>query len=208
MEDIDKSNKWIFLIPVDGLSNKNISNNAKEIYEDNKSEKDNSIEENFNKEFFEDNIKENDSNLRENNSKIYSYSFLSKSNIKSIADSSKLYMSEHLKKNWKKKIKRLIIKLKKRYTKQSQKVNSDNNTNNLPDNNTKYIENKRFDFYFNNNLKNFEHHHQNNQANNFNMEQIDLRYNYSINNMNISNNQKYLYNYYIFNHHNNSNINK
>ena len=116
------------------------------------------MEEDFNKEFLEDKIKENDSNMRENenNSKIYSYSFLSKSNIKSIADSSKLYMSEHLKRNWKKKIKRLIIKLKKRYTKQSQKVNSDNNTNNLPDNNTKYIENKSLDFYLSNNLNNFE----------------------------------------------------
>ena len=39
MEDIDINNKWIFLIPVDGISNKNISNNSKEIYEDNKTKR-------------------------------------------------------------------------------------------------------------------------------------------------------------------------
>ena len=42
-----------------------------------------------------------------------------KRQISSNADSSKIYMSEFLKHNWKLKAKRLIIKLKKRYTKKT-----------------------------------------------------------------------------------------
>ena len=189
MDELDKNNKWIFLIPIDGLSNKNISKNTIGISEDNNIEKDNSMEEDFNKYFYGNNINESDSNsnlnLRENrnNSKIYSYSFLSKSKIISKADSSKLYMSEYFKKNWKKKIKRLIINLKKRFTKQSQKISSDNNINNLFD--ITNIENKNlnFDFYFSNNPNNFGHHHQNYQRCNY----MDRNINYNINNLNISN---------------------
>ena len=207
MDELDKNNKLIFLIPVDGISNNNISKNTIEVSED-KSEKDNSMEEDFNKDFFENNLKENDSNLGKNidNSKIYSYSFLSKYKIISIADSSKLYMSEYLKKNWKKKIKRLIIKLKKRYTKQSEKISSDNNINNLPD--IQNIENKSLDFYFSNNPNNFGHHHQNYQSSNCNMEKINRNIIYNISNLNIPNIQKNSYSYYIFNHHNNNSINK
>ena len=189
MDELDKNNKWIFLIPIDGLSNKNISKNTIGISEDNNIEKDNSMEEDFNQYFYGNNINESDSNsnlnLRENrnNSKIYSYSFLSKSKIISKADSSKLHMSEYFKKNWKKKIKRLIIKLKKRFTKQSQKISSDNNINNLFDITNSENKNLNFDFYFSNNPNNFGHHHQNYQRWNY----MDRNINYNINNLNISN---------------------
>ena len=89
-------------------------------------------------------------------------------------------MSEYLKKNYKKKIKRLIIKLKKRYTKQSQKVSSDTTINNISDNEDKSFEDKSLDFYFNNNPNNFGHHHQNYQISYYNMEQMNRNFNYNI----------------------------
>ena len=48
--------------------------------------------------------------------------------ISSNADSSKIYMSEFLKHNWKLKAKRLIIKLKKRYTKKAVNPEADDKT--------------------------------------------------------------------------------
>ena len=56
------------------------------------------------------------------NKKLFIFSCLNtedKRQISSNADSSKIYMSEFLKHNWKLKAKRLIIKLKKRYTKKT-----------------------------------------------------------------------------------------
>ena len=56
------------------------------------------------------------------NKKLFIFSCLNteeKRAISSNADSSKIYMSEFLKHNWKLKAKRLIIKLKKRYTKKT-----------------------------------------------------------------------------------------
>ena len=128
MEKINKNDKWIFLVPVDGNINKNTKENKNQLTfkEQNKKnvieiEKDKYIEEIYNNDYFDiekiPNIKKIEG--KQNNVKIYSSSLISK-NI-SIADSSKIYISEFLKKNWKIKIKRLIIKLKKRYTKQIQK---------------------------------------------------------------------------------------
>ena len=56
------------------------------------------------------------------NKKLFIFSCLNteeKRAISSNADSSKIYMSEFLKHNWKLKVKRLVIKLKKRYTKKA-----------------------------------------------------------------------------------------
>ena len=115
MENFENNNRWIFLISVDGNTNKNISKNNNYFLEKNKKEiiikEDSKIKNTINP-----NINE------EKNYRIYSYSSISKSKIISNADSGKLYMSDFLKKPWKIKIKRLLLKLKKRYTKQSQKL--------------------------------------------------------------------------------------
>lgn len=120
MDELEKNNKWLFLIPIDGISNKNIPKNTIEISEDNNIEKDKIMEEDFNKYIFGNNINESDSNSNlnlsenKNNSKMYSYSFLSKSKIISIADSSKLYMSEYLKKKLEKENKEINYKIKEK----------------------------------------------------------------------------------------------
>ena len=117
----------IFMIPVDGLEE------SKESFEPPQNE--------FN--FFKDSqlmdFKTNsiiqylyDKRLYSNNlpliqnknlsKKLFIFSCLNtedKRQISSNADSSKIYMSEFLKHNWKLKAKRLIIKLKKRYTKKT-----------------------------------------------------------------------------------------
>ena len=122
MEKLEKNNKWIFLIPVDGNTNKIISKNESELLEEDKKEKNKDLEDDSkNKNNFVEN-KINNITTVDNKSKMLSYSSLSKSGTISVADSSKIYMSEFLKKNWKIKIKRLILKLKKRYMKQSQKL--------------------------------------------------------------------------------------
>ena len=104
------------------------------------------------------------------------------------ADSSKVYMSEFLKKNWKIKIKRLLFKLKKRYTKQSQNIilkNPKNNMNNsdFSDSNDNINNNEI------NNLINFDDDSKftlNSCINNNNY----IYYNYNINKLNNSNNQE------------------
>ena len=173
MEKINKNDKWIFLVPVDGNANKNTIENKNQSFEEqNKKndieiEKDENIEEIYNNDYFDIEKIPNNKKIEEkhNNVKIYSSSLISK-NI-SIADSSKIYMSEFLKKNWKIKIKRLIIKLKKRYTKQVHKSileekNKFSNINNKTDNN-KFIENyNSINFYDNSKLfhQNFDDYNQ------------------------------------------------
>jgi hypothetical protein len=46
MEKLEKNNKWIFLIPVDGNTNKNMSKNENELLEEDKKEKNKNLEEN------------------------------------------------------------------------------------------------------------------------------------------------------------------
>ena len=184
-------NKWIFLIPVDGNTNKNINQREKELPEtvDNKinnKEKEQTKQniENLNKEFLNNSPEKNFNikiqNENKNNFPAISYSIISKSKDFSIADSSKFYMSECLKKNWKIRIKRLIIKLKKRYTKQAKRFfledpkfdnNEDicsieNNNNKIKDDN---IYNHQLNFEINNNKKNFTNCQNNYDINNSNI---------------------------------------
>lgn len=183
MESSKKNDKWIFLVPIDANINKSVNKkqNQPDKCEQNqeKSEikiKEKDDDEYFNKNFIDntniDNIDnksnmDNNSNIKnttenQDNSKIYTYSFLSKYNDKSKADSSKIYMSEFLKKNWKIKIKRLIIKLKKRYTKQADKIifedpkNINNNDFSDFNNNKININPLNQNFSFNNNSINFD----------------------------------------------------
>ena len=128
MNSIEKNDKWIFLVPVDGDTNKKIIENRKELSKDKQNENIQIKKENSNfEEDIKNNVREKNSSINKNNKennnnlKIYTYSLASKKKDFSLADSSKLYMSEFLKKNWKIKIKRLKIKLKKRYTKHAQK---------------------------------------------------------------------------------------
>ena len=205
MNSINKNDKWIFLVPVDGNANKNtienknqLSFNEKNKKNDIKIENDKDLEEIYNNDFFDTekttNIKKNEENQK--NVKIYSTSLLSKDI--SIADSSKIYMSEFLKKNWKIKIKRLIIKLKKRYTKQVQKsiLEEGNNTFSNVSNKTessKFIENYN-SINFDDNWKllnqSFNNYNQiiNNDINNINFQ------NYNNNTLNISKNQQNYHN--------------
>ena len=212
MNSINKNDKWIFLVPVDGNANKNTIENKNQLTfneqnkkNDIKIDDDKGLEEIYNKYFFDigkiPNIKKNEENQK--NVKIYSTSLLSKDI--SIADSSKIYMSEFLKKNWKIKIKRLIIKLKKRYTKQVQKSileenNKFSNISNKTENN-KFIENyNSINFDDNSKLlhQNFNNYNKiiNNDINNINFQ------NYNNNNLNISKNQQNYHNSYIDNNNN------
>ena len=212
MNSINKKDKWIFLVPVDGNANKStienknqLSFNEKNKKNDIKIENDKDLEEIYNNDFFDTekttNIKKNEENQK--NIKIYSTSLLSKDI--SIADSSKIYMSEFLKKNWKIKIKRLMIKLKKRYTKQVQKSISEGNNKFSNINNktesSKFIENyNSINFEDNSKLlhQSFNNYNQiiNNDINNINFQ------NYNNNNLNISKNQQNYHNSDI----NNNNI--
>ena len=199
MEKLDKNNKWIFLIPVDGNPNKNMPKNENELLEDNKKEKKetNKIleEDSKDKNNFKDNTINNSSNV-DNNFKMLSYSSLSKSKTISIADSSKLYMSEFLKKNWKIKIKRLILKLKKRYMKQSQKLLIEESNNNISESsNINNIEGN--EIKSENNSINFDNYYSNIcKSNNF------------INNCNVNEMSNNYYDYYNFKENNNYNNSK
>lgn len=177
----EKNDKWIFLIPVDGNANKNINKKEKKILDSGnnqinkeKSEDQQNIK-NLNNPKLEIDSLENNSNMEvinenKNNFPAYSYSIISKSKNFCIADSSKFYISECLKKNWKIRIKRLIIKLKKRYTKQA------NN----------FLEEDSKDFINN------EHFNANNISNNNNLKNLEI----NNNNLNFTNTQN---NYYIKN---------
>lgn len=216
------SDKWIFLVPVDGNGNKNNTKNNNELLQKEQTQKNQENKENekdskeeSNKINLNNNDIKKDSDIKNtnenaNNSKLYLYSFLSKSKEFSIANSSKIYMSEFLKKNWKIKIKRLILKLKKRYTKQAQKIDFENsdeiinnkeviniNNNNISKNdfNKSDIINNSLDFgdklnipQLNSNLNDIKE----------NSEYLNCK----INNLNITNNQKNYYNYYIVNNNN------
>lgn len=198
MNTINKNDKWIFLIPIDGNAKKNTIENKNQLSfkEQNHKkeieiEKDKEFEEIYKNDFFDAEkipyIEKNEEN--KNNVKIYSSSLILKDI--SIADSSKLYMSEFLKKNWKIKIKRLIIKLKKRYTKQVQKSI-------LEEKNIKFIENyNSINFDGNSKLlyQNFNNYNTslNNDINNNNFQ----NYNLNINNMDISKNQNIYHSYDI-----------
>ena len=213
MDNFEKSNKWIFLVPIDGITNKNNPKNKTELSNYKNIEKNNNHKEENNNDI---NFIENNKNIKKNEKqedlKAYSYSFISKTKNIPRADSSKIYMSEFLKKNWKLRTKRLVLKLKKRYTKQSQRAflkNTENtinefseihnniNSNNFGENYETNISNTNSINFENNNYKNnyFQLNHDTNNCN------------FNINNLNISNNKKNYYNYYIFNN-NNSNINK
>ena len=211
MEKINKNDKWIFLVPVDGNANKNTIENKNQSFEEqNKKndieiEKDENIEEIYNNDYFDIEKIPNNKKIKEkqNNVKIYSSSLISK-NI-SIADSSKIYMSEFLKKNWKIKIKRLIIKLKKRYTKQVQKsiLEEDNKSSNISNKteNSKFIENYN-SINFDDNSKLLHQNYNNcNQIINNNINNINFQ-NYNNNNLNISKNQQNYHNSYIDNNNN------
>ena len=213
MNSINKNDKWIFLVPVDGNANKNIIENKNKISfneqnkkNDIKIEEDNKdLEEIYNNDFFDTekipNIEKNEENQK--NIKIYSTSLLSKDI--SIADSSKIYMSEFLKKNWKIKIKRLVIKLKKRYTKQVQKsiLEEDNKSSNISNKteNSKFIENYN-SINFDDNSKLLNQNYNNcNQIINNNINNINFQ-NYNDNNLYISKNQQNYHNSYIDNNNN------
>ena len=195
MEKLEKNNKWIFLIPVDGNANKPNSKNNNKLLKININEKEEIIKENSkNKNNYDKNTKSNNS---DNNCKIYSYSSIIKSKTISNADSSKLYVSEFLKKNWKKKIKRLRLKLQKRFTKQSQKLLENGPKINI--NNSLDI-NKSINLNQNNSI-NFE-----NYQGNYNIcESKRFSNNCSFNKL--YNNNNY-YNYYAFNFNNNYNNRK
>ena len=122
MNSLNKNNKWIFLVPIDGSTNKAISQNQNEISKIEQSskilinnEREEHLEEDLKKNI---NVKDNNINIEKQND----FKIFSKSKNLSVADSSKIYMSEFLKKNWKIKIKRLIIKLNKRYTKKAENL--------------------------------------------------------------------------------------
>ena len=194
MEKFEKNNKWIFLIPVDGNTNKNISKNNNELFEKNKKEKEKNIkEDSINKiNCYKNTISHN--NNEEKNCRIYSYSSISKNKSISNADSSKFYMSDFLKKNWKIKIKRLLVKLKKRYTKQSQKLleeGPDTNIHNSFNINNNIIINKNNSINFDNYRDNYNICESKRFANKCNVNELYNNYNY--------------YNYYTFNFNNSYN---
>ena len=214
MNTTNQNDKWIFLVPVDGNVNKStIEKKNQLLFEEQNKKKDIEIEKNkdfeeiYNKDFFNTEKIPNIKKIKEkqNNIKIYSSSLISKDI--SIADSSKLYMSEFLKKNWKIKIKRLIIKLKKRYAKQVQKsILEDNNTfSNLSHKteNNIFIENyNSSNFDDNSKLLHQNYINYNKSLNNdINNNKIQ---NYNINNLNISKND----NNYNKNYIDNNNIKK
>jgi len=193
MEKSENNDKWIFLIPLDGNINKTNSKNNNELLEQKKKEKlENIKEDSKNNNNYDNNVKDNSINS-DYNCKIYSYSSITKSKAIMNADSSKLYVSEFLKKNWKIKIKRLRIKLQKRFTKQSQKLLKEEPKTNI---------NNSFDININENKSiNFEKF-----QNNYNICESkrfsnNCRFNKVYNNFNY-------YNYYTFNFNNNYNNSK
>ena len=221
------NDKWIFLVPIDGNGNKNnikTKNKSLKIEQPQKNQENLENQDNSKEEINQnsiinqnDTVKKNsdikNKNDNKNNSKLYLYSFLSKSKELSIANSSKIYMSEFLKKNWKIKIKRLLIKLKKRYTKQAQKKDFEKpietiNINRISEekkNISKINDTDKSHFLLDDSLD-FE-----NKSDEINkLDEIksnnDNYYNCNINNFNISNNQQNYYNYYIVNNNNNNNI--
>jgi len=194
MEESESNNKWIFLIPVDGNINKTNSKNNNELLEQNKKEKlELTKEYSKNKNNYDKNVKDNCINI-DNNCKIYSYSSITKSKAIMNADSSKLYVSEFLKKNWKIKIKRLRIKLQKRYTKQSQKLLKEEpkiNINNSLDINKKININENKSINFEKFQNNYNICESKRFANNCRFNKVYNNFNY--------------YNYYTYNFNNNYN---
>ena len=207
MDSSNKNDKWIFLVPIDGNINKSVIETKNQInkIEKNQEKSETKLEEKdeeeyFNKNIFNINHIENNPenkkiNENQDNTKIYIYSLISKNKDLSQADSSKVYMSEFLKKNWKIKIKRLLIKLKKRYTKQSQKINLKDPNNNI--NNNDFSD-------FNNNINNNEINNSINfdDDSKFKIKSCinnNICFNDNINKLNNSNNQKNLFNHYISN---------
>ena len=227
MDNFEISNKWIFLVPIDGITNRNISKNITELSNDKEIEKENiHIEDN---ELSNINFIEKNSNIQNNKEqkdlKAITYSFISKTKNIPKADSSKIYMSEFLKKNWKIRIKRIQLKLKKRYSKQSQRIYSEDNENTIKEsseiNNNININNlgENYKKYISNiNSINFgdkeKVNDQNPKNNYYQANYTSNNCNLNINNLNISNNEKNYYNYFIFDNNinninnNNFNINK
>ena len=104
--------KCIFLVPLDGETN-NLITNQNDLEEKNDGGKINYI---VNKPL----ETENQINL-ELESKPYLYSSLKDNKNLCVSDSNKIYISEFLKKNWKKRVKRIKAKLKKKYYKKAKK---------------------------------------------------------------------------------------
>ena len=146
MNSFEKNGKWVFLVPIDGSTNKNpitlnfeIIKNEENILNNKSSIKERENNEQIDAKELLNLIPNIDQNLnskeKENDSKLNSYFILSKSKSITIADSRKQYISEFLKKNWKVRAKRIVLKLKKKYEKRAEKfnfvVNINNNNNSL-----------------------------------------------------------------------------
>ena len=198
MNSLNKNNKWIFLVPIDGNTNKSIQYGQNEISNDDQGSK---IQTNNEKEeLSEEDLKKNE-NEKEKNINIEKKGELkifSKSKNLSIADSSKIYMSEFLKKNWKIKIKRLIIKLKKRYTKKAENLIYEESQKSIINNN---IENNNLINIFNDssNLNNNINNNINTSDNNLYNNNLYNNNHYNLNNLNISYKHNINYNYNALN---------
>lgn len=193
MNSLNKNNKWIFLVPIDGNTNKVIQYSQNEMSNDDQGSK---IQTNNEKELYEEGIKKNENNKEKkiNIEKQSELKIFSKSKNLSIADSSKIYMSEFLKKNWKIKIKRLIIKLKKKYTKKAENLIYEEPQKSIINSN---IENNNLIKIFNdssnlnNNINSIINTSDNNLYNNNN--------HYNLNNLIFSNKHNINYNYNALN---------
>ena len=198
MNSLNKNNKWIFLVPIDGNTNKSIQYGQNEISNDDQGSK---IQTNNEKEeLSEEDLKKNE-NEKEKNINIEKKGELkifSKSKNLSIADSSKIYMSEFLKKNWKIKIKRLIIKLKKKYTKKAENLIYEEPQKSIINNN---IENNNLINIFNDssNLNNNINNNINTSDNNLYNNSLYNNNHYNLNNLNISYKHNINYNYNALN---------
>ena len=198
MNSLNKNNKWIFLVPIDGNTNKSIQYGQNEISNDDQGSK---IQTNNEKEeLSEEDLKKNE-NEKEKNINIEKKGELkifSKSKNLSIADSSKIYMSEFLKKNWKIKIKRLIIKLKKRYTKKAENLIYEESQKSIINNN---IENNNLINIFNDssNLNNNINNNINTSDNNLYNNNLYNNNHYNLNNLNNSYKHNINYNYNALN---------
>ena len=184
MNSLNKNNKWIFLVPIDGNTNKSIQDSNNEI---SNNDQDSKIQANNEKvKPSEEDIKKNE-NEKEKNINIEKQSELkifSKSKNLSVADSSKIYMSEFLKKNWKIKIKRLIIKLKKKYTKKAENLIYEEPQKSIINSN---IENNNLINIFNDssNLNNNINNNINTSDNNLYNNSLYNNNQYNLNNLNI-----------------------
>ena len=198
MNSLNKNNKWIFLVPIDGNTNKSIQYGQNEISNDDQGSKiqTNNEKEEISKEDLKKNENEKEKNI--NIEKKGELKIFSKSKNLSIADSSKIYMSEFLKKNWKIKIKRLIIKLKKRYTKKAENLIYEESQKSIINNN---IENNNLINIFNDssNLNNNINNNINTSDNNLYNNNLYNNNHYNLNNLNISYKHNINYNYNALN---------